>query len=831
VSPPAELTATNTCGATLAAGQTCQVSVALSTGTVGDKGSQYQIISSDAVNPTLNIPIVGAVTGQPPVNPAQITWPGNCNTATTVYNFTLNTCVDLAAQTLAAGTTTTLPSGSPATVTQTGTYPNFVFNFGIPAGPPGGSLSYPGVISDGANGLIATGAVGASALKDTGLVSASQVGTDSTGKLVAGGAFSHWGTQLQKVIQRTGNARICAVGDSTTFGYLGGPGNSATNSIVGAYPTQLAQILLTQYGINASSETFFGEGMNANGAPGFSTADPRIVVGSSWTANAAMLSLGGQTYKATTSTNALSFTPAVAVDTFKVFYIVQSTGGTLSVNLDGGTATTQSTGGTAGVASMTLTGAVGTHTVNVTWASGGEVDVIGVEASNSTMPNVIIENAGAGGAKAANLASQAGPYGGGFAAIYSLVGCDLSIDEDGINDWNAAVTIPSFTTSMQTVVTAQRNAGSDVAIFSPVPSNPGTTNAAQLTYVNALQGIAAANSNGASLTLPFINNWQAFYGPTNGTTNGWAYANAQGWMADNLHPSAYGYAANATLVAGAIIPVAARVGSTQTYTPLPQATTITLKNAAVNGNWLVATNGINNTLAMHGLTGGPNDAGTIDWLFGGVIRHSISAYGGAYFNSTQGGVVIGGTTPPAANQLQIINSGASSNWLTMSNGTHTALAFHGIALNDAGQIDFRYLDTVYVAINAYTGSYFNSVSGGVAIGQTTIPAAGKLTAAAYLTNANCNINAASPGVCGAATAGRFVVPTTTTTYGINTTAVTGNSEIFVQPRLDSADFTGSPTCTAPASLAMVTQINAATNFILSIPSTAGQTCWQYWIVN
>jgi hypothetical protein len=287
---------------------------------------------------------------------------------------------------------------------------------------------------------------------------------------------------------------------------------------------------------------------------------------------------------------------------------------------------------------------VGTHTVNITWASGGEVDVIGVEASNSTMPNVIIENAGAGGAKAANLASQAGPYGGGFAAIYSLVGCDLSIDEDGINDWNATVTIPSFTTSMQTVVTAQRNAGSDVAIFSPVPSNPGTTNATQLTYVNALQGIAAANSNGASLTLPFINNWQAFYGPTNGTTNGWAYANAQGWMADNLHPSGYGYAANATLVAGAIIPVAAKVLSVQPYTPLPQATTITAKNTAVNGNYFVGTNGINNVLLMHGLGGGPNDSGTIDFLYNGVIRNSIGSFSGSYFNSanaSNGGVVIG----------------------------------------------------------------------------------------------------------------------------------------------------------------------------------------------
>jgi hypothetical protein len=70
-----------------------------------------------------------------------------------VYNYITNQCTDLAAQTFAAGTTTTLPPGSAATFTATGTYPRYTFNFGIPAGTPGGSLSYPGVITDNNNGL------------------------------------------------------------------------------------------------------------------------------------------------------------------------------------------------------------------------------------------------------------------------------------------------------------------------------------------------------------------------------------------------------------------------------------------------------------------------------------------------------------------------------------------------------------------------------------------------------------------------------------------------------------------------------------------------------
>jgi hypothetical protein len=102
---------------------------------------------------------INAVVG-PTIDPSQIiAWPANCHSSPTmVYNLTLNACVDTS-MTIAAGTTTMLPPGAQATVTQTGTYPNFVLNFGIPAGTPGGSLSYPGVVSDNANGLAVAGNV------------------------------------------------------------------------------------------------------------------------------------------------------------------------------------------------------------------------------------------------------------------------------------------------------------------------------------------------------------------------------------------------------------------------------------------------------------------------------------------------------------------------------------------------------------------------------------------------------------------------------------------------------------------------------------------------
>lgn len=106
-----------------------------------------------------------AVVG-PKVDPSSaINWPANCNSSNFMtYNVLSNSCFS-GAVVIAAGTTTTLAPGSSATVTQTGTFPNYILNFGIPAGVPGGSLSYPGVITDGNQGLSVTGAVSTASAK------------------------------------------------------------------------------------------------------------------------------------------------------------------------------------------------------------------------------------------------------------------------------------------------------------------------------------------------------------------------------------------------------------------------------------------------------------------------------------------------------------------------------------------------------------------------------------------------------------------------------------------------------------------------------------------
>ncbi|SRR6266404_332813 len=108
-----------------------------------------------------------------------------------------------------------------------------------------------------------------------------------------------------------------------------------------------------------------------------------------------------------------------------------------------------------------------------------------------------------------------------------------------------------------------------------------------------------------------------------------------------------------------------------------------------------------------------------------------------------------------------------------------------------------------------------------------------ISAPSYSTSTNCAANSVSPAACGAAGSGAFVVPTTTTTYTVNTTAVTAASRVILTPMTFAGNLPSAPTCVAPAvtSAVSISAISAGTSFTFALPSTAGQTCWQYWIVN
>ena len=101
----------------------------------------------------------------------------------------------------------------------------------------------------------------------------------------------------------------------------------------------------------------------------------------------------------------------------------------------------------------------------------------------------------------------------------------------------------------------------------------------------------------------------------------------------------------------------------------------------------------------------------------------------------------------------------------------------------------------------------------------------------YSTTTNCAVNSVSPAACGSAASGAVVIPTITTSYTVNTTAVTPHSRIFLTWLSFSSDLPSAPTCMPPAPTTQptISNIAAGASFTIALGSTTGQTCVQYEI--
>ncbi len=108
-----------------------------------------------------------------------------------------------------------------------------------------------------------------------------------------------------------------------------------------------------------------------------------------------------------------------------------------------------------------------------------------------------------------------------------------------------------------------------------------------------------------------------------------------------------------------------------------------------------------------------------------------------------------------------------------------------------------------------------------------------IQAPAYVTTSNCS-SSASPAVCGSASAGSFVIAASGTAVTVNTTAVTANSQIFIQED-ETLGTKLSVTCNTGilANPPAITARTAAASFAVGI--TAGlavnPVCFSYYIIN
>jgi lysophospholipase L1-like esterase len=349
--------------------------------------------------------------------------------------------------------------------------------------------------------------------------------------------FPKYHAALALTRQGISNTKICLVGDSTTQG---------ANSTSGLnYPNLLAIALQNSYGLPTSYWNFFGYSTVGGGIG----AIPGLTIGSSWTQDTTDFSLGGLVYTATTGTNSLSLNPQTVssvqqpVDTFVVYYRIASGNGVLYEDVDGSNSTTTSTSNaTTSVGILNVSTTLGTHTLNLKWSSGGKVQVIGVEAYNSTSPSVIVDNLGASGSTAyQQYGSTSDPTNGGNSAIWAAIGCSLVVDNLGINDEARGITQANYISAMSALLTAQQGS-SDIAVMTHVPSNPsggGASMSVQTSFMAALRTLAQ------SFNAPVIDNFNRWVS--------YAYSLPFGVYSDGfVHPNSIGYGEIATATAKAI---------------------------------------------------------------------------------------------------------------------------------------------------------------------------------------------------------------------------------------------------------------------------------------
>lgn len=367
-------------------------------------------------------------------------------------------------------------------------------------------------------------------------------------------------------------AKIAIIGDSTdVMGFTGG--------IPQGWGARLCNQLESSGVCNASFESGFVRAATAY-------TDSRMTVGSSWTPDAAITSIGGDTYKASTTTNAFVFRPSTPVDTMRIQYITQPGGGIISLSwsqnssgVDLGTVSV-STDGAAGVGFLQLN--IGSLQappceLRVKYVSGGQVNFVYMEAWDSTRQPVQFLAFGLGGSDSADWSDDTNAYSWLPAMVAHAP--DVIILGSLVNDMGVTDLDPSLwasyvadsQTRMMEIIDAFRAAvpDIDVIIRTQNPQNPSATNpdprrpiAYQDLYVSMVRGLASTYNGILVDVYNAVGSYAAGSSlPSNFYVDTWVHLSATG----------------CSMIANQMsVPLTLSVGAGNGYTPSPFIDSINL---------------------------------------------------------------------------------------------------------------------------------------------------------------------------------------------------------------------------------------------------------------
>jgi lysophospholipase L1-like esterase len=275
---------------------------------------------------------------------------------------------------------------------------------------------------------------------------------------------------------------------------------------------------LRQRGLPSRASSFFGDSAFLDR---YSAADPRLV--GLWASVTAQPGVGGYPLQSIGLTP-LSFRLGVVADTVDIYDRPRADGATMEVTVQNRVARTVApASGSFRRTTVTFPREPSPEiTIRVTSQEPtlGPLHLLGMDAYDSTTPEVAVWNMGAAGFRTVEWLGA-----GETLAAYDP---DLTLINLGINDLGQALPVETYRRNMRTIVLAAKAAG-DVVLIVPNQVNPSYFPLGrQQDYEAALRDLAA-ELGVVLFSVP-------------AAIGEFSQAQASGFMADDTHPSAAGYA-------------------------------------------------------------------------------------------------------------------------------------------------------------------------------------------------------------------------------------------------------------------------------------------------
>lgn len=315
-------------------------------------------------------------------------------------------------------------------------------------------------------------------------------------------ALPAWVAAKAAVAAGTGSRKVLLIGDSTQNGDAAD--NPAKRLVTKLQARSIAAVMGgTAPGRTAAINTLYTGGAGWPGS--FSTLNYGFG-SSAWTYNNPA---GALTYA----------DPSINANSFDVYYLVQPSGGTLTLQVGSETPVVLNTVGSASIAKATVTVAAGLATSHVlSMTATGNGAVMFVEPFDSTTSKIRVAKGAVNTTDTGTWNNGTGIYSKSMIAAYQP---DVIIALLGANDTIVARPTSTFISNLIGIAAAYPAANFIVA--SPIPSQTAGEYSLMRDY---------AIRERYATSFPFIDLGQHF-----GT---WEQANAAGWMADVRHPNAAG---------------------------------------------------------------------------------------------------------------------------------------------------------------------------------------------------------------------------------------------------------------------------------------------------